>query len=334
MQPKCIRLSRNNFSLAHSVFGSGRGSARRRRYLFSPDKRTRPSTLGDAVPLAIVLLLSIMLATVRSARADTGSGSADDPAPDEVSYFGERVYIIPLSNRITLNVGGGPFYYYDTVFAQNSGGYADAHGWAWLASLDATIQPWKSGPWSHLFIEVRLDYTAPAKSIQTTSVGLGLGYRGFSDIHKADPNSAEGFAANEIVASYWKTVTNSLNSSSHTSRAEAIDYRRQIWHELRASVGFLNEGDTRLIRRNGIMAEGWLEPSFGSGLWSIGAGFGFYSAIDKYRPAPGRHVSEVVSATVSVRPIKNLDIRFLWHRIVTDYNRDADILLWGLGYRF
>jgi hypothetical protein len=24
----------------------------------------------------------------------------------------------------------------------------------------------------------------------------------------------------------------------------------------------------------------------------------------------------------------------LWHRIVTDYNRDADILLWGLGYRF
>ena len=77
-----------------------------------------------------------------------------------------------------------------------------------------------------------------------------------------------------------------------------------------------------------------MEPSFNSGLWSIGAGFGFYSAIDKYRPAPGRHVSDVVSATVSVRPIKNFDIRFLWHRIVTDYNRDTDIVLWGLGYRF
>jgi len=243
--------------------------------------------------------------------------------------------IVTLSNRFTLSVGGGPFYYYDTVVAQkNNGGYADAHGWAWLGSLDATIQPWKSGPWSHLFFEGRIDYTSPSKSIETTSFGIGIGYRGFSDIHKTDAEITAGFAENEIVASYWKTVTNSFNSSSHTARAEAIDYRRHIWKELRVSLGFLNEGDTRLVRRNGITAEGWLEPSFNSGLWSIGAGFGFYTAIDKYRPAPGRHVSDVVSATLSFRPIKNFDVRFLWHRIVTDYNRDADILLWGLGYRF
>ena len=63
----------------------------------------------------------------------------------------------------------------------------------------------------------------------------------------------------------------------------------------RLSVGFLNEGDTQLIRRNGITTEGWLEPSFNSGLWSIGAGFGFYTAIDKHRLAPGRHVSDVVA---------------------------------------
>jgi len=42
----------------------------------------------------------------------------------------------------------------------------------------------------------------------------------------------------------------------------------------------------------------------------------------------------VASVTLSLRPINHVDIRFLWHRIVTDYNRDADILLWGLGYRF
>ncbi len=330
------------------------------------------------------LLLALLTATTTPAPADTGSTSTGDPAPDEVSYFGERVYslkewppdsgygvsyrrifapyfaaslgylndahfpghhrdgvtaeawfpIIPLTDRFTLSVGSGPFYYYDTVVAQNNGGYADAHGWAWLASLDATIQPWKSGAWSHLFFEGRIDYTSPSKSIETTSFGIGIGYRGLSDIHDSNSEVAEGFAANEIVASYGKTVTNSFDSSAHTARAEAIDYRRQIWRELRASVGFVNEGDTQLIRRNGVTAEGWLEPSFNSGLWSIGAGCGFYSAIDKYRPAPGRHVSDVVSLTLSVRPIGNLDARFLWHRIVTDYNRDADILLWGLGYRF
>jgi hypothetical protein len=330
------------------------------------------------------VFLAIVASATRPALADTGSANAGDWAPDEISYFGERVYslrewppdsgygisyrrtfapyfaaslaylndahfpghhrdgvtaeawlpIVPLSNRFTLSVGGGSFYYYDTVLARSNGGYADAHGWAWLASLDATIQPWKSGRWSHLFLEGRIDYTSPSKSIETTSFGIGIGYRGLSDIHDADSEVAEGFASNEIVGSYGKTVTNSFNSSSHTARAEAIDYRRQIWSELRVSVGFLNEGDTRLIRRNGITAEGWLEPSFNSGLWSIGAGFGFYTAIDKYRAAPGRHVSDVVSATLSLRPVGNFDIRLLWHRIVTDYNRDADILLWGLGYRF
>jgi hypothetical protein len=212
-------------------------------------------------------------AATKPALADTGSTSTSDPFPDEISYFGERVYslrqwppdwgygisyrktfgpyfaaslaylndahfpghhrdgvtaeawlpIVPLTDRFTLSVGSGPFYYYDTVFAQNNGGYADAHGWAWLASLDATFQPWKSGRWSHLFFEGRIDYTSPSKSIETTSFGFGMGYRGLSDIHSdihgADAEVAEGFPANEIVASYWKTVTNSFNSSSHTARA-------------------------------------------------------------------------------------------------------------------
>ena len=236
-----------------------------------------------------------------------------------------------FARHVTISAGAGPFYYYDTVAARTPSGFADIHGWAWMFSLDTTWQfrGDRTGP----FIELRLDHTAPAKSIETTSIGLGIGYRGFSDIHNtADPTAVEGFAANEVAGYYWKTVVNSF--SSQTSRAEEVEYRRQIWRELRASVGFLNEGDAQLIRRNGITAEVWAEPSFNSGRWSIGAGFGGYSAIDKYQPAPGRHVSGVVSATVSVRPFKHLDMRFLWHRIVTDYSRDTDVVLWGLGYRF
>lgn len=242
------------------------------------------------------------------------------------------VGIIPFGNRLTLSTGVGAFYYYDTVVAQNRSGYADVHGWAWIASLRAT---WVPLSWAqHFFLEGRIDYTAPAKSIETTSVNIGIGYRGMSDAHLLKEESSAVFPDNEVVASYWKTVTNSFNSGSHQAPAAAIDYRRKIWKEVRASVGYLWEGDTQLIRRSGITAEGWLEPSFSSGLWSIGAGFGFYSAIDKYQPSPGRHVSDVVSATLSLQPVKNLSIRFLWHRIVTDYNRDTDVVLWGLGYRF
>jgi hypothetical protein len=247
---------------------------------------------------------------------------------------GEVWLPIHLSKHLTVSAGFGPFYYLDTVEARNGAGYADDHGWAWLASFDMIYQPWLSDRWwSHVFLEARLDHTAPAHSIETTSIGLGIGYRGFSDRHDGqDPCGDECFAANEVGAYYWKTVVNSF--SSQTARAEEVDYRRKIWRDLRASIGFLNEGDAQLIRRNGVMAEVWAEPSFESGRFSIGAGFGGYSAIDKYRPSPGRHVSDVISATASLRPFGNFDVRFLWHRIVTDYSRDTDVVLFGLGYRF
>jgi len=34
---------------------------------------------------------------------------------------------------------------------------------------------------------------------------------------------------------------------------------------------------------------------------------------------------------VSVRPLRNFDSRFLWHRIATDCNPDTDVILWGVG---
>lgn len=334
--------------------------------------------------LPALLLLAASLAGSQWALADGSS----DPSPDEISYFGERVYslrqwppdwgwgvsyfrtvtphlawslaylndahfpghhrdgvaaeawftFIPYPSPLTLSAGVGSFYYYDTVFAQNTAGYADAHGWAWLGSVRATLQP---RAWHHLYVEARIDYTSPSKSIETTSFGLGLGYRGNSDNPSvADHRSA--FSYNEVVASYYKTVTNSFNSGSHQAGAGALDYRRAIsddskpLSEIRWSVGYLYEGDTQLIRRSGVTTEVWGEPSFCSGRWSIGAGIGFYSAIDKYRPSPGRHVSGMVSTTMSYHPFEavGLDLRFLWHRIVTDYNRDTDVLLFGLGYRF
>jgi hypothetical protein len=348
-------------------------------------RRNSPGALASELrlPSAALLVLSTALLISHSAVAQT-DGNANDPAPDEISYFGESVsslnqwpsssgwgisyrklwapylatslaYLndghfpghhrdgvtgemwLPVnffSQHLTVSAGLGPFYYYDTTQADNGAGYADTHGWAWMFSLDAIYQLFgdRTGP----FLEIRLDHTPSAKSIETTSIGLGIGIRTFSDIHSSDPTASEGFATNEAVAYYGKTVVNSF--SSQTSRAVAAEYRRKIWQEMRVAIGFVNEGNAQLIRRSGVTAELWAEPSFNSGIWSIGAGLGGYSAIDKYRVTPGRHVSGVVSGTLSLRPpwppLDGFDIRVLWHRIVTNYNRDTDIVLAGLGYRF
>jgi hypothetical protein len=53
----------------------------------SPRRTPRCSVL-----LTSALLLAIAAAAMGPARAGTGSSSTGDSAPDEISYFGERVY--------------------------------------------------------------------------------------------------------------------------------------------------------------------------------------------------------------------------------------------------
>ena len=240
-----------------------------------------------------------------------------------------------VGDRLTLSVGGGPFYYFDTEHAAMPGGFADVHGWALLLSADMRV-----ALWSHLdepgwFLDVRYDWSAPARDIETHSIGLGFGYRMYSDFASRTPTvgTVAGFANDEIVAYGGKTVVNSF--SSPWSAAEAVEYRRELAAEvLRGSVAFVNEGNTQLVRRKGLLYELWAEPSFWDGNASVGIGWGGYTAVDKTRRTTGRHVSYVVSATLSARLAERADVRVTWHRIVTDYDRDTDILLFGLGYRF
>jgi hypothetical protein len=247
-----------------------------------------------------------------------------------ISFFSKHV--------TTISVGGGPFYYLDTAQAANPSGYADNHGWAWLSSVDARVLLLTPGDGTGLFFDLRFDHTAPAKSIETNSWAAGFGYRGVSDFDGTSGfRDSDGAPDWEITAYAYKTVVNSF--SSQTSPAEEVEARWHIWNVFKVSGGWINEGNAQLIRRNGLESEIWAEPSFNSDLWSIGAGIGLYSAIDKYMPGPGRHASGIISAALSFRPlhfwgVEALDIRFLWHRIVTDYNRDTDIVLWGMGYRF
>lgn len=260
---------------------------------------------------------------------------------------GEAWVPFTIADRVTLSAGAGPFYYFDTEHAHATDGYADVHGWAWLLSADMRVALWSRLQQPGWFLDLRYDWSAPARDIETHSIGLGFGYRMYSDFSTAQPadGTIEGFARNEVVGFVGKTVVNSF--SSQWAFAEALEYRRELAAEvIRGSLALVNEGDAQLVRRKGLIYEVWAEPSFWDGNASVGIGWGGYTAVDKSRPTRGHHVSYVVSVTMSAR-LPNLipmwkstafgertDVRVTWHRIVTDYSRDTDILLFGLGYRF
>jgi hypothetical protein len=162
-------------------------------------------------------------------------------------------------------------------------------------------------------------------------VMAGLGWKLTQDTGSAQSTHAFDRPL-EVALLAGQTIVNSF--SSPKSLAISAELRWRLGSVLRVSAAYVNEGDSRLARRNGTMAEGWLEPSFFGDRLTFGVGVGGYLAIDHHQPkGAGRALSGVVTTTTSWNVASSWVARASWVRIVTNYNRDSDILLMGVGYR-
>ena len=222
--------------------------------------------------------------------------------------------------------GGAGFYrYFDTVVAENPSGFADAHGWGIVYSLSATHPITK-----RFDIQLRVDRVQLLNHIDTTMAFAGFGWNMDQD-HEADESTHAFSRPVEVTLLTGQTIVNSFSSPKSVASSAELRWR---WDSvLRVSASYVNEGDARLVRRNGTIAEGWLEPSFFRDRVTFGVGVGGYLSIDHYRAGAGRALSGVVTTTASWNPFGSWVARVAWHRIVTNYNRDSDILLAGIGYR-
>lgn len=182
------------------------------------------------------------------------------------------------------------------------------------------------------------------RSIDTLTTLIGIGYQLDPPLSTGPmptpPIQREKTTNNELSVYLGQTVVN--NPGSPKSVATCIEYRRGLLRYLDFSTAWLNEGDNALIRRNGALAQFWLVRSFLDDHLSLGGGFGGYIAIDKRKIANSAQggssfASGVMSVTASVRDFgfyPDLSLRFVMNRIITNYDKDTDIFLLGLGYRF
>ena len=200
---------------------------------------------------------------------------------------------------VKLGLAAGPYQYFDTTLAETADGFHDAHG-----------------------------------TPNSTQLLVGVGYRLDQDGSSVDNSTGKAWQRgnnDEVVLYAGQTVVNSFESESNA--AYAVEYRRAFGPVLRGSLAWLKEGDARLIRRDGVLAQGWLEPSFRNDRWTMGLGYGAYFAVDDYRSTP-RHVSPVIATTLSYNVAGRWTARLNWYRVISNYDRDSDVFLLGAGYRF
>lgn len=239
----------------------------------------------------------------------------------------------PLGKRVVLAAGIGPYQYYDTKLAREGDSYVDSHGWGAIASLSAT---WRMD--SRWLFSVQSNFIETARSIDTFSVLAGIGYQLDAPRSPDQPPPSTFKTAdippNEITFFGGRTIVNSRDSENATSWM--VEYRRSVGRYFAWSAGWLNEGNPDPINRNGLITQLWLVRSFFGDRLNLGVGAGPYVALDKRRKPDDDELAVAGFTTMSAgyRFLPQWIGRISWHRTMTDYNRDTDVLLAGIGYCF
>lgn len=239
-----------------------------------------------------------------------------------------------LDYLLTVAAGAGPYFYLDTTTSDSPGGFSDNHGWKAMLSAAAT---WHME--SNLLLELRSNWVRGPNGFDTVSVLAGIGYHFEPDLEPLDATIAtpEQMEPNEVTLLGGQTIVNSFNSQQ--SLAAGVEYRRHLSRHVDWTLSGLYEGDNRLVRRDGVIPQLWLTQELIDDTLSVGAGAGTYFNLGRYHNSfqgagADRLLSGIIALTGSYRLTPHWAIRTTWSRVVTSYERDTDVILGGVGYRF
>lgn len=245
---------------------------------------------------------------------------------------------LPMAeDKFILSIGLGLYNYYDTQ-ALSSGDSADVHGNAAIYSVSAT------GYFANrLFYKVTLNHMKPTHDIAGNTATMGLGFW-FGQDRKPTPGELghspeeHGYITeNEFTLFAGQSIVNTLFSQQ--ARAYAVEYRRGFASHIDGTLSLIYEGDPEIVRRSGVALQAWGTNTFFAERLSLGVGIGPYIYIDRKHPNSGNSqnpsaIAPLISLTFSGRITESWVTRLTWHRVASSYNRDSDIILLGLGYRW
>jgi hypothetical protein len=231
----------------------------------------------------------------------------------------------------SFGIGFGPYYYFDTTTGQGSAtDYRNLHGWGNLLSLSAKWHLEKRS-----YIEVRANHARTHGEGDSNSLLIGVGYelRNVPDrVRQQNERPGDRF----LMVQGGQAIVNSFQSER--ALAYGVEFRDTVTQNMEWSAGWLNEGRVGLVRRHGAVGQLWLLRPF-TDRTVLEIGGGGYLMRDRINRSDATEESKthlVPIASIGMRYRLSLDWRaqFSWSRVITDYHRDSDVLLLGVGKMF
>lgn len=139
--------------------------------------------------------------------------------------------------------------------------------------------------------------------------------------------------ADDITFFVGKSI---INSDNDQKGAFAIMYQYQLPNEhFFLSGGYLNEGPHFDNHRDGFMAQGWISQDVIKNKLSINVGIGPYYYFDTHKDGNiERGLALDVTAMLAYDLDKFWSLKTSFSRIQFSGSNDADLFLFGIGYKF
>ncbi len=232
---------------------------------------------------------------------------------------------------LSFDLGIGPYRFYDTSRPVATERYQNLHGWGVLASAAANYHFD-----DHWVASLRLNQIDAHGSFDSTALLAGLGYAfdgEGSGGSSADRSLAPAHYSWELDGVLGDAILNSFKSQAHT--LGGIGGRLQLTDWLSASATYINAGENDTGWRDAVALQLWAEQNLTRRV-TVGVSLGgFFPANETNNsPSSSHDPSALIGAEAGYSFSKQWIGRFIWDRVGTGDNHDADIFLFNVGYRF
>jgi hypothetical protein len=237
------------------------------------------------------------------------------------------------TRQVGLDLGIGPYLFFDTQPADTARGYSDVHGLGGVLSAALSV------PLGHAWVaDLRANEILTRDDLSTFTLLAGVGYhfglsaRGPGSNAAPAPPGAEP-AVLELLGG--ETVINSL--STRQWAAFGLDYRLPIVHWAAWSASWFDDTHAPSGLHQRVASQGWLTdgPLLGQRL-TLSAGVGPYVLLGPL-PAGGgssARVSGISALRADWRAAPRLAVILTWYRTFTNDDLDRDLFSLGLGWTF
>jgi hypothetical protein len=241
-----------------------------------------------------------------------------------------------LRDRLSFAFGAGVYQYFDTQNRPASE-HDIGHGVAPVFSASASY--YTENPW---FFRLSVNHIHPMREIDTTAVLFGMGYRLYEEAGKRpfEPPDAASMPVPDRMSAEAAFLLGAVihnNLEDKQGFSGEFEFRRGIARNFDLTLSLIGEDDREEIRRTGLACQIWVVDAFLDRRLMFGIGAGPYPFID-WVPTNGSDsridFAGLVTLATGYRLTERWIARFHWNRVATRDERDTDMFIVGLGYRW